>query len=84
MPGPTTLLDGIAPASPPPPTGGGPVTPGPYSQAVIGPAVGTAPLTGTHNATLHVAVYGLGWLGVILLMHKWGFRLVSVGRYGGR
>jgi len=85
MPGPTSLLDGYAPASPPPPTGGGNVTPGPYSQAVVGTGqpVGTAPMTGSHNTVLHVAVWGLGSLGFIILMHKWGFRLVSVGRYGG-
>lgn len=86
MPGPTSLLDGYAPASPaPPPTGGGPVTPGRYSQATVGTTqpVGTAPITGTHNTPLHVAAWGLGSLAFIILMHKWGFRLVSVGRYGG-
>ena len=40
-------------------------------------------MTGSHNTVLHVAVWGLGSLGFIVLMHKWGFRLVSVGRYGG-
>ena len=86
MPGPTSLLDGYAPASPaPPPTGGGAVTPGRYSQASVGALapVGTAPITGSHNTSLHVAMWGLGSLGFIILMHKWGFRLVSVGRYGG-
>ena len=36
-----------------------------------------------HNTPLHVAAWGLGALGFIILMHKWGFRLVSGGRYGG-
>ena len=81
MPGNTLLLDAYVPAPAAPPTGGGPVTPGPYSQASVQP-VGTAPMTGGHNATLHVAAWGLFWLGVIALMHKWGFHLLSVGRIG--
>lgn len=89
-----SLLDYTVPASPPPPTGGGPIAPGPYSQltasaqisagGTAGAPVGTPPLTGVHNSSLHVALWGVGALGIILLMHTWGFRLVSVGRYGGR
>lgn len=87
-----SLLDYVAQTqSPPPPTGGGPITPGPYSQPLFasagstaGAPVGTGPLTGVHNSSLHVAVWGIGSLAFIVLMHKWGFRLVSVGRYGGR
>lgn len=83
MPGPSSLLDGYAPASPsPPPTGGGQITPGPTSQGSVAP-VGTAPLSGTHNQVLHVAAFGIAMLGVVMLMHKWGFHLVSVGKYGG-
>lgn len=93
MPGPTSILDGVVNTSAPAPTGGGSVTPGPYSQATTGRAyalpslgqqVGTAPLSGTHNTSLHVAGWGIGSLALIILMHKWGFRLVSVGKYGGR
>jgi len=93
-----TLLDyTVNASSPAPPTGGGAATPGPYSQATVGRSldagvtvgvanqpVGTSPLTGVHNTPLHVAVVGIGALAAIVLMHKWGFRLVSVGRYGGR
>jgi hypothetical protein len=81
-----SLLDySVNVASPAPPTGGGPVTPGPYSQASIGNGqpVGTAPLAGSHNTPLHIAAWGLGGAAVIVLMHRWGFRLVSVGRYAG-
>lgn len=80
------LLDGLVNAgSPPPPTGGGPVTPGRYSQATVsaGSPVGTAPLTAVHNTPLHIAIFGLGAIGVVVIMHKWGFHLVSAGRYGG-
>lgn len=86
------LLDYVAgaPVAPAPPTGGGPVTPGPYGQPLnysagntTGP-VGTAPLTGTHNTSLHVAAWGIGALALIVLMHQWGFHLVSVGKFGGR
>ena len=70
----------------PPPTGGGNVTPGPYSQGIVGTGqpVGTAPLAGDHNTVLHVAGWGLAALALIVIMHKSGFHLVSVGRYGGR
>jgi len=91
MPGPTSILDGVVNTSSPPPTGGGSVTIGPYSQATTGRvysqpslAVGTAPLAGTHNTSLHVAGWGIASLALIVVMHKWGFRLVSVGKYGGR
>lgn len=87
MPGNSILLDGLAPANPsPPPTGGGNVTPGPYSQASIAtgsPTVGTAPLAGSHNAILHVAAIGLLSAAGIIVMHKLGFHLISVGRYRG-
>jgi len=73
-------------SAPAPPTGGGPVVPGPYSQASItaGAQVGTAPVTGAHNTILHCAGWGLAALGLLVLMHRSGFHLISVGRYGGR
>ena len=82
-----SLLDYTAPATPvPAPTGGGNVQAGRYSQATItaGAPVGTAPATGVHNTILHCVMWGGAGLLGLVLMHRAGFHLLSVGRYGGR
>ena len=43
MPGPTSLLDGYAPACPPPPTGGGKSPPAPTARPSSAPASPSAP-----------------------------------------
>lgn len=84
MPGPGTIADyTVNTSSNPPPTGGTPAAAGSQRYSGFQP-VGTAPITGTHNTILHVAAWGIFWLGVAILVRKNGARLVSVGPYGGR
>lgn len=76
-----------APDPGPPPTGsdggatrGADMGPTPQGNAAAADLVGRPPLTGTHNAPLHVALLGLVALGVIILLRRAGFRFAVVGR----
>jgi hypothetical protein len=82
----TAILDGLV-SSPAPPSAGQATIAAPASQLagtnLAASVQGSAPLGGIHNTPLHIALWGASAVGVILFMHKMGFRLLSVGRYGG-